>query len=70
MGVVVTLLVLAGSKSVDSLELTAAVVAELVVEVVSSWFNVVVVVDVVSVGAVSQEDVDGIGISVGLERAG
>lgn len=65
-----TLLVLAGSKSVDSLELTAAVVAELVVEVVSAWFNVVVVVDVVSVGVVSLEDVEGIGISVGLGMAG
>ena len=52
------------------MELTAAVVDELLVGVVSAWFKVVVVVEVVSVGVVSTQDVEGTQMSVGLGMTG
>ncbi len=68
--VVLTLLVSGGSESVGSSELIAAPVAELVVEVVSARFKLVVVVVVVPVGFVSLEEVEGAEMSAELEVAG
>lgn len=57
MSVVLTMLLLGGSESAGTGELTGAAAAELVVEVVSALFRLAVVV-VVSVGFVSPEEVD------------
>lgn len=65
-GVVLTLL--GGSESVESVELSAAVAAELLVEVVSACFKLVAV-EVVPVGVVSLEEVEGTGMSVGIGMA-
>lgn len=62
--VVLALLEKGGSESVVTGELiVAAAVAELVVEVISARFKLVVV-EVVSVGFVSLEDVEGTGLGV------
>lgn len=68
--VVLTSSVLGVSESVGTGELIAAAVAELVVEVVSAQFRLVVVVVVVSVGFVSLDEVEGAVISAELEVAG
>lgn len=62
--VVLTLLEKGWSESVVSWELIAVVVPELVVEVVSAQFKLVAV-EVVSVGFVSLEEVEGTEISAG-----
>ena len=68
--VVLTSSVLGVSESVGTGELIAAAAAELVVEVVSAQFRLVVVVVVVSVGFVSLDEVEGAQISAELEVAG
>lgn len=67
--VVLTLLDKGGSESVMSGELMAAAAAELGVEVVSARFKLVAV-EVVSVGFVSLEEVEGAEVSVELVAAG
>lgn len=69
MRVVLTFLDKGGSESVVSGELMAAAADELGVEVVSAPFKLVAV-EVVSVGFVSLEEVEGTAISVELGAAG